>query len=203
MVDADRPPLGADVDAAKRELRAAALARRAAATADALRSAEAAICRVAIAEAIGRTPSTVAAFVSLPGEPATAELLTVLAAAGHRVLLPILRPDLDLDWAEHTGRLRDGLRGTREPAGPSLGVAAIAEAEVVLVPGLLAGRDGTRLGRGGGSYDRALARRSASALVAMLCWPEEIVDALPTLPHDARIDAALTPNGLVRLGGAR
>ncbi|MGQ0463810.1 MAG: 5-formyltetrahydrofolate cyclo-ligase [Sporichthyaceae bacterium] len=195
MVDADRLGIEPDVDAAKRELRAAALTRRAARTSDA----SPAICQVALTEAL---PPTVAAYVSLPGEPGTADLLAALIEAGHRVLLPILRPDLDLEWAEHTGSLRAGLRGTLEPAGPSLGVESIAEAGAILVPGLLAGRDGTRLGRGGGSYDRALARRSPGSLVAMLCWPEEIVETLPTLPHDARIDAALTPDGLVRLGGA-
>lgn len=191
-----------DVDAAKRELRAAALARRATLSPEVLRFGEIDICRVALTEALPPASATVAAYVSLPGEPATGELLTALGVAGHRVLLPILRADLDLDWAEHTGPLRDGLRGTREPSGAPLGLEAIGAADVVLVPGLLAGRDGTRLGRGGGSYDRALARRSPSALVAMLCWPHEIVDALPTLPHDARVDAALTPDGLVRLGGA-
>ena len=46
----------------------------------------------------------------------------------------------------------------REPAGPRLGRAAVAEAQLVVVPALAVDRRGLRLGRGGGSYDRALAR---------------------------------------------
>jgi 5-formyltetrahydrofolate cyclo-ligase len=200
LADADPPALTADVVAAKRELRAAALSRRAELTADELRSAETDLCRVAVADLIPRTRTTVAAYVSLPGEPGTGHLLAALVAAGHRVLLPVLRPDLDLDWAVHIGDLQPGPRGTREPTGPRLGVDAIAGASLVLVPGLLAGRDGTRLGRGGGSYDRALARRSPRARVAMLCFPDEVRASLPSEPHDARIDAALTPTGLVAVG---
>ncbi|MGQ0847378.1 MAG: 5-formyltetrahydrofolate cyclo-ligase [Sporichthyaceae bacterium] len=188
-----------DVDVAKRELRSAALARRAELHPGA---SEHDFCRIALAEAIPTTPCTVAAYVSLTGEPGTGALRAALGEAGHRVLLPVLRADLDLDWALDVGGLRPGLRGTREPAGPPLGVEAITGADVVLVPGLLVGRDGTRLGRGGGSYDRALARRSSTALVAMLCFAEEIVETVPTAPHDARVDAALTPGGLVGLGAA-
>ena len=46
--------------------------------------------------------------------------------------------------------------GLLEPDGERLGVDAIATADVVLVPGLAVAADGMRLGRGGGSYDRAL-----------------------------------------------
>lgn len=191
-----------DVDAAKRELRAAALARRATLTPEVLRFGEIDICRVALMEAIPRTPCTVAAYVSMAGEPGTGALLRALASMGHRVLLPVLRPDLDLDWAEHTGDLQPGLRGTSEPTGQPLGVEALGQARIVLVPGLLAGRDGNRLGRGGGSYDRALVRRGPDALVAMPCWPGEVVRELPAEPHDARIDAALTPSGLISVGPA-
>ena len=199
MVDAGCP--AADLVAAKRELRVAALARRAERPSEIVESAAAEVCRIALSELVPPAPSTVALYVSLPGEPGTGPLLAALRTDGHRVLLPVLRDDLDLDWAEHTGKLQPGPRGTREPPGTRLGVEAVGQAAVVLVPGLLVGRDGTRLGRGGGSYDRALARRAPDAVVAMVCFPDEIVDALPAAPHDARVDAALTPVGLQRLGG--
>lgn len=189
-----------DVDAAKRELRASALARRAALPAAALAAAERDLCRVTLTDVVPAEPTTVALYVSMEHEPGTHSLRAALAAAGHRILLPVLGSDLDLDWAVDSGDLQPGLRGTREPTGPHLGTDAVAEASVVLVPGLLAGRDGTRLGRGGGSYDRALTRRGSAALIAMLCWPDEIVETLPHEPHDARIGAALTPAGLIRLG---
>ena len=73
-------------------------------------------------------------------------------------LLPVLRADDDLDWATYEGELAVGRRGTVEPPGPRLGVDAIGTCDLVLVPALLVDRDGYRLGKGAGAYDRALAR---------------------------------------------
>ncbi len=115
-------------------------------------------------------------------------------------LLPVLLEDGDLDWAPYDGRLSLGRRGLREPAGARLGIEAIAGCDLVLVPALLVARDGTRLGRGGGSYDRALAR--ATGLTVALVHDGELVDHLPVEPHDVPVRAVVTPLlGLVHLTG--
>lgn len=103
---------------------------------------------------------TVAAYVSVGGEPGTGELLEALRGRGVRVLLPVLCGDNDLDWAgyEGPGSLAPGPRGLREPAGERLGREAVLAADAVLLPGLAVDDAGMRLGRGGGSYDRVLAR---------------------------------------------
>jgi 5-formyltetrahydrofolate cyclo-ligase len=159
---------------------------------------------VAAACALVRGAERVAAYVPLPGEPGgvglAGALMAVLPPSG--LLLPALRPDRDLDWAAHDGSLVAGatLGRLREPAGVRLGVAAIATADVVLVPALAVDRLGTRLGRGGGSYDRALARVRPGVPVVALLYPGEIMPELPVEPHDRPVTAALTPAGLVRLG---
>lgn len=113
-------------------------------------------------------------------------------------LLPVLLPDGDLDWVTFTGELADGSRGLREPVGPRLGVDAIAGCDLVLVPALLVDRHGNRLGKGGGSYDRALPR--ATGLTVALLRDGELVDELPTEEHDVKVAAAATPSGgVVRL----
>lgn len=187
---------------AKRALRARLLAGRALLTPGQLDAAAEALRDAALAEPAIASAATVAAYVSLGSEPGTGPLLAALRARGVRVLVPVLRPDDDLDWAEYAGpdTLRAARRGLLEPVGPPLGVGAVAEADVVLVPGLAVGRDGGRLGRGGGSYDRALARVAAHALVAVLLHSGEVLDAVPTEAHDRRVRAALTPEGLVTLG---
>ncbi|WP_326796357.1 5-formyltetrahydrofolate cyclo-ligase [Streptomyces sp. NBC_01808] len=103
---------------------------------------------------------TVAAYVSVGREPGTRELLEALRERGTAVLLPVLLPDDDLDWAEYGGpeTLRPAGRGLLEPAGPRLGPEAVRAADAVLLPGLAVDGRGLRLGRGGGSYDRVLAR---------------------------------------------
>ncbi|CAA9357203.1 MAG: 5-formyltetrahydrofolate cyclo-ligase [uncultured Nocardioidaceae bacterium] len=141
---------------------------------------------------------TVAAYVSMRTEPDTTGALASLAERGVRVLLPVLLPDRDLDWAE-AGDLVEGPAGLREPAGPRLGVDAVRQADVVICPGLAADRSGTRLGRGGGSYDRALARTRAETLRVLLLREGELVTRLPAEAHDADVDVVVTPTSVVRL----
>jgi 5-formyltetrahydrofolate cyclo-ligase len=137
---------------------------------------------------------TVAAYVSVGTEPGTRELLDALPG---EVLLPVLRPDYDLDWARYDGTLVDGPHGLREPAGPRLGIPAISAADVVVVPALAVDRSGHRLGRGGGSYDRILAR--VTGWTVALVYDSEFLDVVPTDPHDRSVDAVVTPSGIVRL----
>lgn len=143
--------------------------------------------------------STVAAYVSVGTEPPTEHLLDVLRRRGIGVLAPVLLPDMDLAWAEYTGResLTYGLRGMRHPGGPRLGTGAVASVDAVLCPGLAVDRTGVRLGRGGGSYDRALARVPAGVWTCVLLYADEVLDVdLPADAHDQRVAAAATPEGV-------
>jgi len=138
---------------------------------------------------------TLTGFVGAGGEVPTLPLLDALVADGRRVLLPITLEDMTLDWAEYTGP--DDLTPTRlgllEPTGPRLGPAAIAEAEAILVPALAVDRAGRRLGQGGGCYDRALPH--ASGRVIAVVADDELLDEVPTEPHDLPVEAVLTPSG--------
>jgi 5-formyltetrahydrofolate cyclo-ligase len=151
-----------------------------------------------------RRAATVAAYVSVATEPGTGPLIEELAAAGTRVLLPVLLPDGDLDWAAYGGpaSLVPARLGLLEPAGPRLGPEAVATADVVLVPALAVDRSGMRLGRGGGSYDRALARVPVGTFVCALLYEDELVDAVPHAEHDRRVTAVATPRGISRAGAA-
>ena len=78
---------------------------------------------------------TVAAYYSVGTEPDTRGLVYALWKRGTYVLLPLLRPDGDLDWASYEGpdSLVPGPRGLREPGEPPRGVDAVRRADVVLV----------------------------------------------------------------------
>lgn len=185
---------------AKRALRRDLLAARGALAEDALTVAAAGIAEVATALPEVAGAGVVAGYASLGSEPGTGVLLDRLHAAGTTVLLPVLLADDDLDWAVHTGEFTTGRRGLREPAGPRLGVGAIARADAVLVPGLAVSADGQRLGRGGGSYDRALVRVPAAAFTAVLLYDAELDRTVPAEPHDRAVAAAITPTGVRRFG---
>ncbi len=150
-----------------------------------------------------RRAATVAAYVSVGTEPGTSALLSGLDVARKRVILPVLLPDGDLDWGVYLGdgALRPARYGLLEPDASPLGPEVIATADVVLVPGLAVGVDGVRLGRGGGSYDRALARVPIGTFTCVLLYDGETGVAVPREPHDRRVTAVATPSGIHRFAG--
>lgn len=147
-----------------------------------------------------RRAATVAAYVSVGAEAGTGPLLEALRAAGKRVILPVVLPDLDLDWAAYDGDLAPARRGLLEPTGPRLGPEAIATADVVLVPGLAVSSAGMRLGRGGGCYDRALGRVPVGTFTCVLLYDDEVGVDVPVEPHDRPVGHAASPRGVTRLG---
>jgi 5-formyltetrahydrofolate cyclo-ligase len=145
---------------------------------------------------------TVAAYLSVGTEPDTVGLVLALWKRGSYVLLPVLRPDYDLDWASYEGpdSLAPAPHGLLEPAEPRRGVAAIASADLIIVPALAADRRGYRLGRGGGCYDRALGRVGPEVLTVALLYDGELRDEVPAGPHDQRVRAVAQPTrGITRL----
>jgi 5-formyltetrahydrofolate cyclo-ligase len=144
---------------------------------------------------LGSRP-VVTSYAAVPGEPPTTVVNEALRAHGIRVLLPITLLDLDLDW-------HDAADDEQRP----LGRDAIAAADLVLAPGLAVDRAGTRMGQGGGCYDRALPRRRDGVPVVVVLHPGELVEGdeqpLPRAAHDQPVDAVLTADGLDDLGLSR
>ncbi|MFE2284461.1 5-formyltetrahydrofolate cyclo-ligase [Streptomyces sp. NPDC059443] len=199
------PPPGPS--AAKSALRRELLAARRALSPDILRTSARALSRSACELPELSDAHTVAAYVSIGTEPGTRELLDALRAAGKRVLLPVLLPDNDLDWAVYEGpgslaeAAHPGKMTLLEPAGPRLGPDAVTGADAVLLPGLAVDRRGMRLGRGGGSYDRVLERlerAGADPALVVLLYDHEVVARVPEEPHDHPVRAVATPSGVVR-----
>jgi len=168
--------------AGKAELRKQFAARRRALSSGQIVLARSSVRRAVLGQVRAAGWRRVAAYEPLPTEPGSVELLSSLGEDGVDVLVPLVLPDRDLDW------VRWG-----EHASP-LGVDAVAEVDALLVPALAVALDGTRLGRGGGSYDRALAR-VAGRPVAALLFLGELVDELPADPWDRPVTAVAMPSG--------
>lgn len=160
------------------------------------------LCDVVLALPEVQAATRVTAYVSVGREPGTGVLLDALAERGVTVLLPVVLPDLDLDWAPYTGskNLVKASRGLLEPSADPLGTDAVTTADVVLVPALAVDRNGYRLGQGGGCYDRALARVAGRAFTCALLHDGELLDLpLPRDQHDIPVHAVATPSDLHRL----
>jgi 5-formyltetrahydrofolate cyclo-ligase len=145
---------------------------------------------------------TVAAYMSVGTEPDTGGLVYALWKRGTYVLLPLLRADHDLDWASYEGpdSLRPGPHGLLEPTEPPRGVTAVTSADLVIVPALAVDRGGMRLGRGGGSYDRALARVGAAVPTIALIYDDELLEEVPAGPLDQPVRMVAQPGeGITRL----
>lgn len=151
---------------------------------------------------------TVCAYVPVDAEPGSIEMLDVLLRQAERVLLPVARTTGDdsamaLLWGEYRpGQLVIARFGLLEPGGPWLPPSAVAEASVLFIPALAVDRNGARLGRGRGFYDRTLVLRNPDAQLIAVVRDEELLDDVPHEPHDVPMTHALTPgHGLVELVG--
>ncbi len=148
---------------------------------------------------------TIAAYIPVGSEPgADPDSVPLLdGLAGSRILLPIARAGQPMQWAVYRrGALVSAPFGLLEPAPPWLAPDTIAQADLVLIPALAVARDGTRLGRGAGFYDRALHLADPSAPLVAVVRDDELLDAIPAESHDVPVTHTLTPGGgLIPLGG--
>jgi 5-formyltetrahydrofolate cyclo-ligase len=154
----------------------------------------------------------VAAYSSFGTEPDTGPLLAGLLERGVRVLLPSVLDDNDLAWGWYTGpdSLVRGNLGTGSIAEPAdlLEPSAVLDADIVVLPGLAVDARGMRLGRGGGSYDRVLARIASAATAdpavrpwtVVMLYPDEVGVRVPAEAHDFPVDAAVTAEGTTSFG---
>ena len=137
-------------------------------------------------------------FWPLPGEVDLRPLADALRADGRVVALPVVVGPRALAHRQYLGadRLAEGRWGLREPA-PEAPTVDPADLDVVVVPALALGRDGSRLGTGGGFYDTFLAETAAFRVGVVLS--AALVDTVPTAPHDLRLDALVTDAEVVRV----
>ncbi|MEU6194648.1 5-formyltetrahydrofolate cyclo-ligase [Streptomyces sp. NPDC047061] len=198
---------GPEAEGDKRTLRREFLGVRNRLTTDVVREAADALAGHALELPELAHARTVAAYVSVESEPGTLTLLDALLARGVRVLLPALLPDHDLDWGAYGGEgslarvQHGGKMALFEPSGERLGPDAVLGADVVLLPGLAVDARGMRLGRGGGSYDRVLARlerAGAHPALVVLLYDTEVVERVPAEEHDRPVQAVVTPSGVRR-----
>ena len=128
-----------------------------------------------------------ALFVPTPLEPDMSLALGLF----ERALLPVL-----LDEA---GALVTLGRPPAQPDGEVLGAESLKNADLIVIPALAASADGTRLGQGGGWYDRALTHRSPGVPVVAVIFDDEVLEAgiIPAEPHDVPVDAIVTPTRMI------
>ena len=142
-----------------------------------------------------KNATNIASYISYEFEPETSDINQRLIKDGKKVFLPRLLENNDIQWVSWDGSTENLTKVEKifEPIGDAVEV----ELDVIILPALHVDRMGNRLGQGGGSYDRALSRSKAFK-IALLHYGELTSEILPIQPHDEKIDAAATPEIVVR-----
>ncbi len=138
---------------------------------------------------------TVAFYAAQPSEP---DLTPLLAAPGKIPCFPRVSGDaLDFHRCHSKDFLRPGMWNLLEPDPGESPVVPPSEIDLLLIPGLAFTLAGGRLGRGGGFYDRFLARVHPRAVVLGICFHPQLLPALPLEIHDHEVDLVVTEEELV------
>jgi 5-formyltetrahydrofolate cyclo-ligase len=143
-----------------------------------------------------KAAAKIGSYISYEFEPETSDINLSILASGKTLFLPRLLKNNDLEWVSWEGDKSKLIKSgkTFEPVGEAANDLAL---DVIILPALHVDRTGNRLGQGGGSYDRVLARSKAWS-IALLHRGELTSEILPVEPHDQKIKAAATPEIIVR-----
>ncbi len=145
---------------------------------------------------------TVSCYLSAGNEPGTDDFVAGAAANGIRVLLPISRPDGRLDWVWAGGGITTGLFGIPEPVGTPVSPETVSELDLMLIPAAAVDRSGMRLGWGRGYFDRTLSALDAPPPVYAVVYDDELLESVPTEPHDQPVTGVVTPTQTIVLAPA-
>jgi 5-formyltetrahydrofolate cyclo-ligase len=129
--------------------------------------------------------SVVAIFCSLPDEPQSATFIEQLLSKNKRVVVPRIEGE-EMNFYDISEGVEIGSFGIMEPTS-TLPIEP-SEIDAIVVPGVAFTREGARLGRGKGFYDKYLSRKGFRAHTIGVCYPCQVVDTIPTEEHDKMLD---------------
>jgi 5-formyltetrahydrofolate cyclo-ligase len=139
-------------------------------------------------------------FVSFRTEVDTVELVKASLSDKKRVVVPKVdkeKHELLLCEIQGLGQLAPGYMGIPEPSCQGTQMN-INDVDIVIIPGAGFDVSGNRIGYGGGYYDRLLAGLQREVPVIAPAYEEQIVDSLPSEPHDFRVKVIVTDRRLIR-----
>ncbi len=172
-----------------------------------------AVKNLLLAEPVIQEAATLAVYAATDGEVDVSDVARWAQEAGKRVFSPVMLEDAPsartplriafVEWLPDTPWAK-GAFGIPEPAGGK--EIAIENCDAALVPGVAFGKDGSRIGRGKGYYDKALAfltegSRPRPPVLFGICHDFQITDALQDSPlaakdRDIPMDAVVSPAGI-------
>lgn len=135
---------------------------------------------------------TILLYYSINGEVDTHDLLEQLYQEGKTILLPRVKDESNMDLVLYTGKdclKTAGAFHILEPQGEPY--TLFNSIDLAIIPGIAFTKDGKRMGRGRGYYDRLLPKL-VNAYKIGLCFPFQLLEDIPTDSHDVRMDEVVT-----------
>ena len=140
----------------------------------------------------------IGAFLSLPSEVQTNDIIHACWEQGSVVSVPYFDPETryyGMSRLDPSGSLKTKRWSVREPTNPE--PIDPGTLDLILVPAMAFDIHGVRLGHGGGHYDRLLLKVKGYRLG--LAFFEQVVESLPREPHDESVRAILTERKLIEV----
>jgi 5-formyltetrahydrofolate cyclo-ligase len=202
-----------ETKAAKDLIRAAHRRRRAAMTSLEREDAGTALAKHGSAWAASVIPggdATVCVYLGVGAEPPTLPLIAALHDDGHRVLLPVCEPGRELEWvvwAPGIELARSRFAPILEPVGTRHGIDAAGEAAALFIPATAVDLAGSRIGQGGGYYDKFLGHLASAGKhvpLAAVLYDGELLPAgaIPVEEFDRPVPGVVLPSGFRDLANA-
>ena len=129
-------------------------------------------------------------FHSLSDEVNTHELIERYKDKKTLILPSVAGDELELHIYDAEARTKQGAFNITESCGPLLQPSEYATIDLAIIPGVAFDREGNRLGRGKGYYDRLLPQLVCHTIG--LCYPCQLIDAVPHEQHDIKVKEVLT-----------
>lgn len=141
-------------------------------------------------------------FVSFGSEVSTELIIKNSLKIGKRVVVPITdykeRRLILSEITDYDRDLKPGHWGILEPKNEVVRIIEPDDLDLILIPGIAFDAAGRRLGYGAGYYDRLLARCKNRPLTIALAYELQVVDEVPVMEYDVKIDGIVTEERVIR-----
>lgn len=137
---------------------------------------------------------TIGIYLSFGSEPATDVFVLKAKTAGLVLAAPRTGPEYSMEFGLLEGPTASSALGFLQPVGE---VVEPQEIDLIIAPALAVDEIGTRLGRGGGFFDRYL--EEFQGPVAAVVYEKEFVPELPVEAHDRPVSFVVTEVGIQAL----
>jgi len=149
---------------------------------------------------------TIFIYFSFRSEVDTFFIIEKALNKGKRVILPKVEKKKRKLYLYEINSIKDlslGYMGIYEPIPDISREVGINEVDLIIVPGVCFDIYGNRIGYGGGYYDIILSEKKTNSPVIALSYEEQIVQKIPSEPHDIKVDIIITDQRIINAHESR